>query len=64
MWSLQGFIQDFEMRGGKHDGSMMVVAHKSILTHACLIGGSGGMLPQENFEFRPPQIAIWDKIVV
>ena len=29
--------------------------------------GSGGMLPQENFEFRSPQIvsdAIWDKIVV
>ena len=34
---------------------------------ACLLGGSGGMLPQENFEFRSSQIAsdtIWDKIVV
>ena len=29
--------------------------------------GSGGMLPQDNFEFRSSQIAsdeIWDKIIV
>ena len=33
--------------------------------HACLLGGSGGMAPQENFEFTSSQIAsdaIWDKI--
>ena len=52
---VQGFIQDFEFGGGgggggvvgKQDGSRMIVACK---THACLLGGSGGMLPQENFE--------------
>ena len=48
--------------GGKHGGSRMIVACKSMLTHA-----RPGMLPQENFEFRSSQIAsdtVWDKIVV
>ena len=31
-------------------------------TYACLLGGSGGMLPQENFEFIYLSDAIWDKI--
>ena len=34
-------------------------------THVYLLGGSGGMPPQENFEFTSSQIAsdtIWDKI--
>ena len=38
-----------------------------MLKCVCLLGGSGGMLPQENFEFRFSQIAsdaIWDTIVV
>ena len=58
----QVFIQDFEMGGGKQDGSRMIVACE---THACLLGESGGMPPQENFEFTSSQIAsdaIWDKI--
>ena len=63
----QGFIQDFELGGGKQDGSRMIVACESIHTRkrAYLLGGSGGMLPQENFEFRSSQIAsdaIWDKL--
>ena len=53
--------------GGKEDGSRMIVACESIHTRKCvyLLGGSGGMLPQENFEFRSSQIAsdaIWDKL--
>ena len=63
-------MQDFELGGGggKHDGSRVIVACESTLTHAkcvCLLGGSGGMPPQENFEFRSSQIAsdaIWDKL--
>ena len=42
-------------------------SHSCTCKRACLLGGSGGMLPQENFEFRSSQIAsdaIWDKIVV
>ena len=34
--------------GGKQDGSRMIVVYE---TYACLLGGSGSMLPQENFEF-------------
>ena len=48
---------------GEHYGSRMIVGVK----RACLLGGCGGMLPQEKFEFRSSQIAsdaIWDKIVV
>ena len=40
----------------------MIVACKM---RACLLGGSGGMPPQENFEFTSSQIAsdaIWNKI--
>ena len=33
---------------GKQDGSRMIVVCE---THACLLGGSGGMPSQENFEF-------------
>ena len=45
----------------------MIVVCESIRTRkrAYLLGGSGGMLPQENFEFRSSQIAsdaIWDKL--
>ena len=32
---------------------MIVVCEMSV----CLLGGSGGMLPQENFEFTSSQIA-------
>ena len=47
--SYQGFIQDFELGGGgKQDGSRMIVVCEK---HAFLLGGSGGMPPQENFEF-------------
>ena len=47
----------------------MIAACESTLTHkcVCLLGGSRGMPPKENFEFRSSQIAsdaIWDKIVV
>ena len=60
---LQGFIQDFELGGGKQDGSRMIVACEM---RACLLGGSGGMPPpQRKFEFTSSQIAsdaIWDKI--
>ena len=48
--------------GGEHGGSRMIVAHVP-----SLLGRSGGMLPQESFEFRSSQIAsdaICDKIVV
>ena len=64
---LQGFIQDFELGGQKQVGSRAIVACESMLMHTCLLGGSGGMLPRKNFEFRSSQIAsdaIWDKIVV
>ena len=30
----QDFIQDFEMEGGEHGGSMVIVARESMLTHA------------------------------
>ena len=48
--------------GGKQDGSRVIVVCE---TRACLLGGSGGMPPRENFEFTSSQIAsdaIWDKI--
>ena len=65
----QGFIQDIELGGVEHGGSRMIVceARSCMLKCACLLGRSGGMLPQKNFEFRSSQIAsdaIWDKIVV
>ena len=62
--TLQGFIQDFELEGEKQDGSRMIVACKSMLTHAYAYvstRGSGG------FEFRSSQIAsdtTWDKITI
>ena len=31
---MQGFIQDFELGGGKQDGSRMIVACESTLMHA------------------------------
>ena len=55
---------------GEHGGSRMVVVCERcsrMCKRVYLLGGSGGMLPQENFEFRFSQIAsdaIWDKIVV
>ena len=39
----QGSIQDFEL-GGEQDGSRMIVICE---THACLLGGSGGMPPRK-----------------
>ena len=42
----------------------MIVA---CVKRVCLLGGSGGMLPQENLEFRPSQIAsdaICDKTLI
>ena len=45
--SYQGFIQDFEV-GVEEDGSRMIVVCEM---HAFLLVGSGGMPPQENFEF-------------
>ena len=33
---------------GEQDGSRMIVVCE---THGCLLGGSGGMPPKENFEF-------------
>ena len=62
--TLQGFIQDFELEGEKQDGSRVIVACKSMFTHAyaCMSArGSGG------FEFRSSQMAsdtIWDKITI
>ena len=39
------FIQDFEFGGGgEQDGSRMIVICE---THACLLGGSGGMPPRK-----------------
>ena len=35
--------------GEKQDGSGMIVVCE---TRVCILGGSGGMPPQENFEFR------------
>ena len=44
----QGSIQDFELGGGggggKQDDSRMIVICE---THACLLGGSGGMPPRK-----------------
>ena len=51
---------------GGQDGSRMIVACERH-TQVCLLVGSGGMLPQENAEFRSSQIAsgtIWDKITI
>ena len=49
--------------GGHGDSRMIVACVKCV----CLLGGSGGMLPQENLEFRPSQIAsdaICDKTLI
>ena len=37
----QGFIQDFELGGGEQDGSKMIVAHESTLTHAVSVPTRG-----------------------
>ena len=44
----QGFMQDFELEGGggEEDGSRMIVVCEM---RAFLLGGSGGMPPQEKF---------------
>ena len=54
----QGFIQDFELGGGgggKQDGSKMIVARESTLTHTISVPTRGVWghlpLPQKNFEF-------------
>ena len=58
----QGFIQDFDLGGGGEKiGSRMIVVCE---THACLLGGSGGMFPRK-INLYLPQIAsdaVWDKI--
>ena len=69
MTDLSGFHTGFELGGGEQNGSRMIVACESTLTHAyeCVpTRGSGDMPAQENFEFRSSQIAsyaIWDKII-
>ena len=45
MWRLSGADSGFEIRGG------------SIIS--MVVGGSGGMPPQENFDFGPLKMAIW-----
>ena len=44
-------MQDFELGGGKQDGSRMIVVCEM---YACLLGGLGACPPQENFEFIYP----------
>ena len=60
----QGFIQDFEMGGGKQDSSMTIATYEMC---RCLLGGGLGACPpplRKIFEFTSSQIAsdtIWDK---
>ena len=61
-WYYQGFIQDFELGGGKTGRQQ----DDSNVQSVCVpTRGVWGHAPQENFEFISSQIAsdsIWDKI--
>jgi len=51
MLTWQGFIQDFFLRGER-------LCAGKLISCGSLLGGSGGMVPQKNFEVLSPQRVI------
>ena len=48
--SHQGFIQDFTLEGGHCSGLVSICMRNRHCANRALLGGSGGMPPQKNFE--------------